>query len=261
MTFFFRTITRLGALTGGLLLLLNVAGLLFPNDHRKTLSSWKLTSYAEALQAIETQPTKPSLETVSKLNTIINEAMAHKWPSSITRVPARQNYLLWAAAWVDPYLDSLGLSSVETLFQQYQFSNPRKALRRGFGICSQIALTMSGFLHELGIANDTVTLGGHVVLQAHISEETTVLADPSKGVILPFGIDEATKHMEEIVAAYPPGSSIPSMYGPEGNIVIQGGIKNYFPKLSRLEHLTFIIIWIIPILLIIPYAAQKMRKS
>ncbi|WP_319468931.1 hypothetical protein [uncultured Pseudodesulfovibrio sp.] len=241
------------AIIGALLIMLNIAGIISPNDQRDKFPAYSLMPYTDAVMAIEQLDELPAKNAATKLNALLKQSMIQRWPTDLLRIPARQNYLLWAAAWLDPLLYSSGKTSVPNIFSGYQLSDHHKALQRGFGICSQIALTMSGFLHNLGIDNDVIGMHGHVIVQVNFQDGTHMLADPSKGLTFDFGINEAPMHMKEISTRYE-NKSIPKLYASQNYTIVSGGITNYFPKLTIIERAMTILIWVIPCILMAPYA-------
>ncbi|GEM_PF-3143712 len=100
--------------------------------------------------------------------------------------PIGENFILW------------GLSFLPVKqFRSYEFLNFRRAFRGGSGRCSQNALLVSGAYDYMGYETDIIALGGHVV--AAVDGK---IMDAGFETVLPFDIDYASKHLDEVAAAY-----------------------------------------------------------
>lgn len=263
-------LSRLAALTGLLLLALNCWGLLAPNDQRDAFPAAMVMPFQSAVKhleaiALSTEPGNPGdpanpADIVRTVNTIIHQAMLDQWSRGKTRIPVQQNWLLWLAGFFDQTAVSCGLTDVDKLFSAYQMTDHRRALQRGFGICSQQVLVLAGFLDEIfGYETQVASLSGHMVLQVTLPNDAYMLADPHKGVTLPFGLDHAETHPQKVLAAYPASSIVPALYGPEGNQLVPGPAFAYNPKLYLLEKTSYYLIWIIPAGLFLPLLLTRKR--
>ena len=105
------------------------------------------------------------------------------------RVSPADNWLIW------------GLSFLWPSFGQYELVDPRRALRRGLGVCGQQALTLVGLLAERGFTAGRLRLHGHMATWVHADGKEITL-DPSYGTVLPFGLEYAEAHLDEVRRLY-----------------------------------------------------------
>lgn len=193
------------------------------------------------------------------------------WPKHEARVAVTDNWLLWGMGCLDGVVTDLGLTNVEGLFRAYETLDYRRALRRGFGICSQNALGLASLLEDrYDIEADVIGLDGHVVVEAG-----GYLLDPSVGLALPFSLQEAERREAEAgsvsefyynafsdddvnriygfdgkLEKKTPYTQLGQFYDAKGNRRI-GGVADYRPKLYWLERASDWLRWILPGLLVL----------
>lgn len=194
---------------------------------------------------------------VTAVNHVINRGIAHYlWLDEgigkyRLRVPFHENYILFVAGYLIPQY-----------YRKYEFRDYRRAIERGVGLCSQHAIIVAEILREKGIASAIVSMPGHVVATARVDDarnEWWVL-DADYGVVLPYGIDDirAQPHIiaphyrsrgydEQTVAA------LVSIYGKNAQ-VFPDGARNYGFRIYWAEAAAYVLVWIIPGLLMIPFA-------
>lgn len=203
---------------------LGLFGLFYTPDLRTRFDE-PLLSYDEALARIARsyETHGPSQAFLAESAAVYDEATAYEWPDGLARVSILDNWILFAAAWLDPVLTATGLKNDGTaFFSQYETYDYKRALGRGFGICSQNAQGYADLLHrEYGLTTRLVGLDGHVVTQVELPP-AAFLADPSAGILLPFGLSEAPDHLPEISRAYQTRGSGPDLsetYDAAGNVL------------------------------------------
>ncbi len=133
-------------------------------------------------------------------------------------------------------------------------------------MCSQQAIIVVGILNDSGIDAEMLGLAGHVVLRASVSDDSWYVADPDFGVIIPHDIPEIEAN-PELVRPYYRGieaqfrsadnSVSPDwaveVYGKNGNRVFKNGVPGYVHwKKFYPERLSYIAIWIVPLIMIAP---------
>lgn len=106
------------------------------------------------------------------------------------RVPFWKNFILWALSWLDEGFDP------------YDFADPRRGLQRAAGRCRQHALVLYGFLVENKVDAGIRLLAEHVLVSVHTRKGERLTLDPDTGVVLPFGLEEASERMDEAEALY-----------------------------------------------------------
>lgn len=130
-----------------------------------------------------------------------------------------------------------------------EFQNARSALLRGYGFCSQRALIVTDILHDNNIDADTISINGHVIATAKITDEGTqkdFVLDPDYDVAIPFSL-EYTQNNTNILNKY---------YNDKNTEVIIGIYEKKFRKkygirFSKRKELFFVWLqWLIPAALI-----------
>ncbi|MHB8808322.1 MAG: hypothetical protein ACYC59_12200 [Anaerolineaceae bacterium] len=202
---------------------------------------------------------------ILKIAEAIHNGMGHYWEDEgiekyNLRVPFQENYILFLAGVLMP-----------DKFQKYEFIDYRRAIERGVGLCSQQSIILVEVLYEKGIKTKMVGLSGHVVATVQvdkISNEWWVF-DLDYGVVIPYNIELIEKNPKIIDRYYSEKGYdtntilvLEDIYGEDGNFISDGyGIGNYSLFRFYFEQASYILIWIIPILLIFPFLFYKTRKS
>src|SRR4029079_332230 len=116
-----------------------------------------------------------------RINKVVNDGFAHYWKDAgidkyHERVPIWENYLLYAASFIDP-----------KEYNKYEFSNYKKDLERGVGLCSSHAIVVKGILNDNGIKAELLDVGKrHVVVRAEPGNTPAFILDPEFGIVVPF---------------------------------------------------------------------------
>lgn len=219
--------------------------------------------FYEELDALSKIDTKLYVEAVTQL---VHHGMAHYWPETDAdikkyrlRVPFYENYLLYLASYVKP-----------DIYYRYEFTNHRRALERGVGLCSQLAIIETEFLRERDVNARLIYLQGHVVLQAEVEPTVWWVLDPDYGVVIPFSLSEIEANPEVVMPYYLAesysdelASALVNYYGPEGNILFpEDGARSYsIPKIWWTEYFAYILIWVIPAILIFPLTISSLLNK
>jgi hypothetical protein len=198
-----------------------------------------------------------------RINKVVNDGFAHYWKDGgidkyHERVPVWENYLLFLASYIDP-----------KEYQKYEFSNYKKNLERGVGLCSSHSIVVKGVLKDYGINASLWDIAGHVVVRANVDDKNNkwIILDPDFGVVVPYDTAAIQANPElvrpayqNMAALYYPEAKEPyttdhvvEIYGKEGNHIYD--VDNWF------EYLSYWAIWIIPVLLILPYSIYIVRSS
>lgn len=195
-----------------------------------------------------------------RINKVVNDGFAHYWKEAgITkynlRVPVWENYLLNAASFIDP-----------KEYRRYEFSNYKKDMERGVGLCSSHSIVVKGVLLDNGIKAELLDVGKkHVVVRAELEDKLAYILDPDFGVVVPF--DTAAIHANpELVRA--PYKNMAALYYPDAKepyttdimVDIFGKKKYVYTVDNWFEYFSYWAIWILPLLLMLPYALTFLRK-
>ncbi|MCK5122943.1 MAG: hypothetical protein KAQ87_02240 [Candidatus Pacebacteria bacterium] len=191
-------------------------------------------------------------EYVFRVNRAVNKGVAHYWKDEgirkyNLRVPIWENYLLY----------------FNYFNKKYEYSNYKKAIERGAGLCSQQAIIVTGILNDNGINAQIIGLDGHIVLTAEVENNIWHIVDPDYGIIMPYDISEIEKNPEIVRLYYQDienqyrgdngisADEIIKIYGKEGNYICQNGVVGYKGMKAYDEYLSYIYIWVIPFVIII----------
>ncbi len=273
-----RPVALLLAVCGAALLMLNLYGLTVV--HRNLTAqpgggrgNGDVTiTYEEALRRLKAIRSMDDVEQRLRAVThAVGDSMAHYWPDRLgqtgeIRVPFSQNFILNLAALADPLLERMGYAP--NLYGRYEFLNHHDALKRGVGLCSQVALTVAGVLHEWGTKVSIIGLDGHVVAAALGPDGREYLLDPDYNVVLPFDLEHAEQNPRDVMAQYKAAGYsdqraelVATIYGKSGNVVFDGGPEAYRPKMYVIEIAANFLKWFIPVLLLIPWFTMRLRKA
>jgi hypothetical protein len=171
----------------------------------------------------------------------------------------RDNYLTFLAAWAERALHAIVPEVAPSgRFAAYEYRHFERALRRGFGICSQNAVGLSDLLTvRYGIDTQIVALDGHVVLQARTPRGNYVLLDPSTGISFDFDAAAAPSRLDRIHAAYSavdPGlAHLARTYDAGGNRITAGrhGARDDWPSMYLAETVLGWMKWAVPAILLV----------
>jgi hypothetical protein len=198
---------------------------------------------------------------VIAVNSAINQGIAHYWLDEgidryHLRIPFQENYILFIASYIMPQK-----------FLKYELIDYRQAIERGVGLCSQQAIILSEVLYEKGIKTQIVGLSGHVVVTALVDEKANEwwVLDPDYGVVIPHSI-ETIESTPDLIGAYYAGegygiraiANLTEIYGKDGNVRSDGyGLGNYEQKTNYFEKASYLMIWIVPVFMILPFFFQR----
>lgn len=182
---------------------------------------------------------------------VIASGMAHiHWelyaPSRFHQtVPIWENYILYA----------MGKWSGIPEFERYHFSSSEKSIERGIGICGDASILLSQILNENGIKNHILTVPGHVMVEAHFSEESLLL-DPDFGVAFEKGVAYYHENIEQLQKFYNAAGFVDN----GEDVVVNGlkqryrywdGVSHFITKKYYFEKFSYIAIWVLPLIVLI----------
>jgi hypothetical protein len=255
-----------GAGVVGLLLLsVNVVGLFMPlrgpslheDFTNLTLpesfppSAPTLLSYNEAESRLAALDIGCRGEFVMAANRIFSEGMAQfdylSWQPGDPRldqyrlsIPIWENYFLWALRYIKP-----------DTYAPYEFTDYRRALKRGVGLCGQKSTALIGYLSERGFRTAYVYVDGHVLVAVEVESGDWYLLDPGLNVSIPrppWEIDEETTR--RYFGQHSTHESIEALAN--GNVrVLLGGPEARFPRAARIERVAYGIKWLLPFLFLL----------
>jgi len=202
---------------------------------------------------------------IIKTTQLVNQAMAHYWFEE-----EKHEYKLTVPLW-ENYLLNICSYLYSEKFELYEFMNWHKAVERGVGMCSQQAIVVSEILKEHDIPVKLISLGkdddGHVIAMARVNADKWIISDPDYGVNIPHNITEIENDVTLISPHYAAvgydnsyTDVLERYYGKKGNRIMEGMFSMKSIK-SVFEKLTYIGIWLIPLLLALPFFRYQFKKK
>ncbi|WP_333865001.1 hypothetical protein [Chitinophaga sp.] len=254
---------------GLLLLCINIFGLfksmrnpeLYTLEHtiKNRIGDVKI-KYPEIRQQLEKQPGESERDYAVRINGVIHDGFAHYWKREgidkfNMRVPVWENYLLYGASYVKP-----------EKYERYEFTDYKKGLERGVGVCSGHSIVLKGYLLKNGIKAELLDVGGrHVVVRAELNDNSALILDPDFGVAVPHDTAALTADPELARAPY---AQMAALYYPEAKepyttelmVDIFGKHKHVYNVNNPFEKFSYWAIWVIPFLLMAPYLVYLIGK-
>jgi hypothetical protein len=195
---------------GTLLLIINILGIIInPYDVKKYQRFARINdtfvSYNYALKSIiklkyEHEQLMKSLsieEEILLFNYIVNLVFARI--SNLEGIKyCGEN--LYAISFYDNWILALKTQIIYPDYR-YEFADPYRTLKTGAGFCSQQSMAVVEILRELGYKAGIVDLNGHAVSWVKGKKGIYIL-DPDYGVILPFDLEYACSHKDDLLKYY-----------------------------------------------------------
>ena len=265
-----KRIIQFGFFAGLLLLGINIFGLFKTMRNPEIYSEEKnirnrlndiTIKYPEILELLKRKNNESNLDFAVRINKVVNDGFIHYWKAEGTekyhlRVPVWENWILYAASYIKP-----------EKYGRYEFSNYRKNLERGAGLCSTHSTIVKGVLLDNGIKAELLDVGGHhVVVRAELNDTAAYILDPDFGVVVPCDTAAISADPELVREPY---NDLASLYYPDAKdpyttdylVKIFGDKKYVYYLDSGFEDFSYLAIWIIPFLLMVPYGLNLMRKK
>ncbi len=217
--------------------------------------------YPEIKEMLKRKPGESNTDFAVRLNKVVNKGMIHYWRNEgiekyHLRVPVWENYLLYAASYINP-----------GRYRKYEFSNYKKNLERGAGLCSTHSTILKGVLLENGIKAELLDVGGHhVVVRAELNGSGTYILDPDYGIVVPHDTAAITADIGLVREAY---LNLASHYYPDAVdpyttdylVKIYGDRKHVYSVDNWFEGFSYWAIWLIPFLLMLPLVLVRLKKT
>ena len=160
----------------------------------------RLISYEDSLDLIDDLAAfKNTDQLVAKANAVVNDSLMHVEWKKVDPVAYRQLIPVWE----NYFLYSLGRFSDQPQLQRYHYSNYKRSIKRGIGVCGDAAIVLSSILDRYGIDNRLLSFAnGHVVV-AYLSQDgVEYLVDPDFGVEMYVSLDELIRNPDVIRSTY-----------------------------------------------------------
>jgi len=265
-----KRISQIIFFAGLLILGINISGL-FKTMRNPEISSEEKTlrnrvnditiKYPEILEMLKRKDHESNIDFAVRINKVVNDGFIHYWKDEGTekyhlRVPVWENWILYCASYISP-----------DKYRKYEFSNYKKNLERGAGLCSTHSTIVKGVLTDNGIKAELMDVGGHhVVVRAELNDTAIYILDPDFGVVVPSDTAAISANPELVREPY---GKLADLYYPDAKdpyttdllVKIYGDRKYVYTLDSRFENFSYWAIWIIPFLLLLPYGVSLIRKK
>lgn len=264
-----KTFSKIILVIGVLLIGVNIYGLFKTMRNPAVYSEEKIIrnrlnditiEYPEILELLKRKPNENNVDFGVRINKVVNDGFIHYWKEAgidkyYLRVPIWENYLLFAASYINP-----------DRYRMYEFSNYKKNLERGVGLCSTHSTVVKGVLLDNGIKAELLDVGGrHVVVRAELNDTATYILDPDYGIVVPHDTAAITANPGLAREAYKNMADLyyPDAVDPYTTDLLEkifGDKKHTYSVENWFEHFSYWAIWILPILLMIPFSLIQYRK-
>jgi hypothetical protein len=256
--------------TGLLLLAINIFGMFKTMRNPAVYSEEKTIrnrlndisiEYPGILDMLKRKDLESNVDFAVRINKVVNDGFIHYWRDQgiekyHLRVPVWENWILFAASYISP-----------GKYKKYEFSNYKKNLERGVGLCSTHSTIVKGVLLDNGIKAELMDVGGHhVVVRAELDSMDTYILDPDFGVVVPFDTAAISANPELVREPY---GRLAELYYPDAKdpyttdylVKIFGDRKYIYTLNSGFEDFTYWAKWLIPPLLMSSFLLTLVRKK
>ncbi len=199
---------------------------------------------------------------VKRISKLVFNSMAHYWNDDTEdnyyqrRIPLWENYIMYIAHLLFPPNDGMG----------YELVDYKKALERGFGLCSQHSLAAIDILKSSNIEARLVCLQGHIVVTVLSDDLSWYIIDPDFGIVIPFDLETIQNNIDLVIPYYINGEFTPASntkeyyakriskyYDRSGNIILPDISCYCGRKDIWLQKGSYALKWFFPLLCIIPF--------
>lgn len=159
----------------------------------------KVWTYSQSLNAIDDLGSVQTRRALAeRANQIIHNSLIHvEWervdPEEYRQlVPFWENYFLWA----------VGRFTNLPQFERYHYSDYRRSIRRGIGICGDASTALSSVLDRYKVPNRIVSFDGHVIVEYEMENGDQYLIDPDFGVSLGTSLESLKADADKVRTKY-----------------------------------------------------------
>ncbi len=218
----------------------------------------------DTLQQIKRREQESDLDFAHRLTFVIQNALAHieDWETQppdlySQRVPAKEN--IW--------LHLVGRLSGEEQLQRYHFSDFRKTLERGIGLCGDTSTMLSDILWDNHIPNSILAFKRHVVVEVRPDNQSPYILDADYGVYFEnsAGSDDIASKKALINNQYKDAGYDAATALKLSEILVEEfdlyqNTFDFMKKRYVLERLLYLLKWLAPSLLLLVAVLPYLRK-
>lgn len=208
-------------------------------------------THHEVKKALRKNDNESDQEYAIRINSIIQKGVAHiDWENVDPvqyrlRVPVWENYILYLMSF-SPVFDDC---------QRYHFSDYKKGIERGVGLCGDAAVYMSGVMQSNHIKARIVAFDGHVINEINIDDGRWWVFDPDFGVIIPMSLDQMKNSLEQTLTYYKTAgysdndiNVLKEIYKSEPTVY--ENVYAFGPTKYLVERISYVLIWVFPAILV-----------
>ncbi|MBD1390570.1 hypothetical protein IC617_14120 [Neiella sp. HB171785] len=209
-------------------------------------------SYEEALAQLQRLPDESELQFAQRATHVIAQSITHiHWSEE----PDATRFNQLIPIWENYFLYFMGLWSGMPEFQKYHYTDYRRSLKRGIGLCGDTSMILNQVLTENGIESDILVFPLHVIVQADVDGQQR-LFDADYGVSIPFDADQAQLNRPQIAELYRQHGYTPDDEALVDKIFSRHGVafddvKAFVTKKYYFERLTYALKWPLPLIMLL----------
>lgn len=195
-----------------------------------------------------------------KASKLVSECLAHLEWEKLDPLQSKQTVPFWE----NPILYILGRFSSLHFYQRYNFTDYRRTIERGFGICGDASVVLSQLLDKKGIPHEIVAFDEHVLIEATI-DESRIILDPDFGILINDNLDNLAKNSNLTEHIYREAGFSDNESKLMGRIFTRqkytyGSVYKFLPKRFILERISYWLFWYGPFAGLLISAAYWLPK-
>lgn len=205
-------------------------------------------SYNQALQQLKRKAGESELAFAKRITHVISQSITHiHWNEE----PDNTRFNQLIPIWENYFLYFMGLWSGIPEYEKYHYTNYRRSLKRGIGLCGDTSMIMERVLAENSISAQILVYPLHVVVQAQVDGQNR-LFDADYGVSLPFNSDNVKENIDDVMSLYREQG-----YGPNdeelayriytGKAWFFDGVPHFVTNKYYFEKIAYALKWPLPI--------------
>ena len=213
-------------------------------------------TFEQTMQALdEFEPASSQIDTARELNELVNNAITHVQWTQVDPGTYRQ----LVPAWENFFLYAIGKFTSLPQFKRYHFTDYRRSLERGIGMCGDASMVLSSLLSEYDIRNNIIAMNGHVIVETFDKDGQSHLLDPDFGVELGVSLDELRGSLDNVSSAYENAgyeitgetAKLLDTYAMKTGRDIYSGSKDFMRTRYYFERVSYVMKWVLPAVMIV----------
>lgn len=210
-------------------------------------------SYEKSLEEIsQLNEIKDAKSLAYSANAIVNKSLVHiDW----NRVN-EEEYRQLVPVWENYFLYIIGKFSGLPQFERYHYSNYKRNIKRGIGVCGDASTILSSILDKHKIENSIISFKKHVIVEFEDELGVKRLLDPDFGVVLESNLQDIKNNLQIVEAAYQNAGYTKRDVTNLREILqdtysIFDDTYHFMTMRYIFEELSYILKWLLPILMLV----------